>query len=575
MRGTLGMELVRMWSGHLVRRGWRATIFLALLAGLAGGVSMAAWSAGRRTATAFDRFIHYADPPEFLVTFCPPDLVEIDEEALSRCFNYDAEVETAVLNDLPEVEIAARASSQGLTAARPDEPDRIWLAGGSFVRDGGISTFEGDKLVVDGRWLSPQAVDEVVVNERFIEQSAVSIGEELELTFWSPDEMDTLPQPGDRLHGSTARVRVVGVVRGVLDIAVSGQFLTQRVGGAEVIGGPALAAIIPSVGGYGGVAIQARHGDGEAAAAAVERAFPGRRFNIATPLGDDDIEPIREAIRYEARGATAFGAIAALAAAVFVGQAVARQSRREWADLGTLRALGMSSRDVRWAAGLRGAMIGAAAAVGAAAIAIALSPLGPIGVGRRAEVDLGPSLDGVVLAAGTLGVLVVVTVATWLPLRRRGGWTSGASSSASRWFGVRGPLPAAAIAGLGMTMGARRDGRGLPFGPAFAGWRNRRMSSSPPVRTVRYAYAGPAVRLETTQAVRARTTTPMRASVPRARRNCAAGAAPRRLARPMRRTTTRRETTPRYTIAATAATLTTSIRPWSVENRVPRSNQNV
>ena len=27
------MEVVRMWTGHLVRRGWRATVFLVLLAG--------------------------------------------------------------------------------------------------------------------------------------------------------------------------------------------------------------------------------------------------------------------------------------------------------------------------------------------------------------------------------------------------------------------------------------------------------------------------------------------------------------------------------------------------------------
>ena len=135
--------------------------------------------------------------------------------------------------------------------------------------------------------------------------------------------------------------------------------------------------------------------------------------------GNDEIEPIREAIRYEARGAMAFGAIAAVASAVFVGQAVARQSRKEWADLDTLRALGISDRDLRGAVALRGGMIGVTAALVAAVLTVALSPLGPIGVGRRAEIDPGPSFDWMVLAVGSLGVVIVVMSASWLALTPR------------------------------------------------------------------------------------------------------------------------------------------------------------
>ena len=43
----------RAWCGA----DWRATIFLALLAGLAGGIAMGAWTAGRRTASSFDRLV--------------------------------------------------------------------------------------------------------------------------------------------------------------------------------------------------------------------------------------------------------------------------------------------------------------------------------------------------------------------------------------------------------------------------------------------------------------------------------------------------------------------------------------
>ena len=371
-----------MWAGHLVRRGWRATIFLALLAGLAGGIAMAAWSAGRRTSTVFDRFVATADPPELIVTFCPPGFVVTSEQSLLECFAYVATDELAVIENLPEVETAGRASFRGLEAARPGEPDRTWLAGSSLVVAPGIASFDGQPILVAGRLFSPQAADEAVVNERFVEQSGVAIGEELDLTFWAPDEIGTVPAEGVHLTGPTARVRVVGVVRSIIDLDAPTNDVNRIIDEARVTVGPALAAATNDAAGFGGIAVNARDGDGPAAAAALERSFPDRMFNVSEAVGEDELAPIREAIRYEARAALAFAAIAAAAVAVFVGQAVARQSRREWVDLPTLRALGMSSRDVRSTALLRGAVIGVAAAVAAAVVAVALSPLGPIGVGR-------------------------------------------------------------------------------------------------------------------------------------------------------------------------------------------------
>lgn len=224
--------------------------------------------------------------------------------------------------------------------------------------------------------------------------------------------------PGERLHGPTARVHVVGVVRGLTDLSAATQSLTVAANQSKVTGGPALAQLTAGVGQFTGVAIDARDDDGKSAAAAIERAFPDRPISIFPGIGNE-VEPIQEAIRYEARAAMAFGAIAAIAGLVFVGQAVARQSRREWADLATLRALGMSDRDVRLGAGGRGALTGGAAALVAAINAVALSPFGPIGVGRRAEVDPGLALDATVLVAGTVGVLLVVTLASCLPVLRR------------------------------------------------------------------------------------------------------------------------------------------------------------
>ena len=79
----------------------------------------------------------------------------------------------------------------------------------------------------------------------------------------------------------------------------------------------------------------------------------------------------------------AFGAITALAAAAFAGQAVSRQSRREWADASTLRAIGMFDRDAGLAALLRGAVTGAIAALVAIATAIGFRRSGRSGSPAR------------------------------------------------------------------------------------------------------------------------------------------------------------------------------------------------
>jgi ABC-type lipoprotein release transport system permease subunit len=454
-----------MWAGHLVRRGWRATVFLVLLAGLSGGVAMAASAAGRRTVTAFDRFLERADPPQLMVTFCPPDMIEIVEAELDRCFNYSAVDETKVLNDLPEVDQAARASFHGLTAARPDKPDATWVAISTLV-SGDLTSIEGEQILVAGRWFSPQAADEVVVNEKFQERSGITIGEEIILTFWGADEIGRVPAAGEKLNGPSALVRVVGVARGLLDLSASTGDI-REIDEAEVMGGSALAIAATDAGGYGGVVIRAR-GDADVAAA-IERAFPNRQFNIASVIGDDEIEPIREAIDYEARAALAFAAIASIAAAVFVGQAVARQSRREWSDISTLHALGMAPREMRWAAIIRGGLMGCAAAIVAVAVAVALSPLGPIGVGRRAEVDPGVLIDVPVLVVGTLILILLITAASVIPLTRRSRPKRDADLSRIRRLRSHSSLPAAAVAGLSMTTAGRRDETATPIGTAIAG----------------------------------------------------------------------------------------------------------
>lgn len=459
-----------MRTAFLIRRGWRATLLLALLTGLAAGIAMAGWALGRRASTAFDRFVTYADAPELLVSFCPPELATIDDASLFECLLYDAVDEQRRLSALPEVSAAARIKYSGAMASRPARPDRAWITAVVAQADDSIDTIDGRQIVVDGRRARPDAL-EVVVNERFRDHTGVAVGEDLALSLWSQDELGQFATEAGRFAGPQAQVRVVGVVRAVRDLTAATGTTFAQIDEVRIYGGPALARATMDAAGFAGVAVEARDGDIDAASAAIRQAFDGQQFQLAPALETDDLDPISEAIRYEARGVLAFATVAGVAAIAFAGQAVARQSRREWADGDSLRAIGMSDREAVIAAALRGAVSAALAAVLAVGTSIALSAIGAFGVARRAEVDPGPVVDGLVLLVGSVIVVMAVVVATSFPVALQFGRSSAsADATRRRRFGtLRSGLPPAVAAGVGMARTGGRKAGGLALGTALAG----------------------------------------------------------------------------------------------------------
>ena len=73
--------------------------------------------------------------------------------------------------------------------------------------------------------------------------------------------------------------------------------------------------------------------------------------------------------------------------ALLLWQALRRQLSLEGNETPTLAALGMAERELVWTTTLGAVWIGIAGAVVAAITAVALSPLVPIGVARRMEVE--------------------------------------------------------------------------------------------------------------------------------------------------------------------------------------------
>src|SRR6202035_5716458 len=115
---------------------------------------------------------------------------------------------------------------------------------------------------------------------------------------------------------------------------------------------------------------------------------------------------VQQAIRPEAVALSVFGAIAALAMLVLVGQGLAQMITRSAPDTAVLRVLGATR----------------AQAALAVAGAVAVSPLAPVGPVRQFDPDRGITADGLVLGGGAavfcltlLGLLAVLAVRSGRP----------------------------------------------------------------------------------------------------------------------------------------------------------------
>ncbi len=395
------------------------------------------------------------------MTFCPPEMTTLASDEIMRCFAYKPTEELARLRSLPEVMSADRFAYQfadGGPADRPDQMERItFVAAG----DPGVVTPGGDPVVLQGRLADPEAVDETVINEAAARTSGAGLGDRLDMRWLLPGEFERdAPATGPQLT-----LEIVGIVRTGADLSA----FDGSDAAALLATGPAIWRAVEDVAwlGFTGIAVQAT--DAGAARAAIQAAFPGRVINVEPGTSPDDRQPIRDAFAYEANAALAFAVLTGLAALIFVGQAIARQVRREWTDLPVLRALGWSQQEVGRTAVGRGVIIGLLGGVIAGVVAVVLSLWTPVGAARSAVVVRGVHLDPVVLGIGLPVVVLLAAAAAWLPvprLSRLGRRPLGRSSSL---VVPAGGLPPPGHAGIGMAVNGGRGGTGLPIGTAVIG----------------------------------------------------------------------------------------------------------
>jgi putative ABC transport system permease protein len=473
-----------MAARNQLRRRWGATLILIVLVGLAGGLIIAAVAGASRTQTAMKRFVAYSRP-EDLVTIVtgargdPSDPAVIAEGLRTRA-RFQALPQIAEVGRAPYIFVALDRQGLEVGSVNPFGP-----ADAHAYR-----TFDRP-LLLHGRFASLDRPDEAVIDDLTAAQRHLRVGSRLQLWAFTAEQMNTsasggfgkLPAPG----GPSYTFNVVGVMRLPMSVSAPPSSVIRDAiyqGQGSTILTPAFLHQFAKDQGVmeealpGMEIFRVRLRRGLADLPAFQRAVSG----VVSP-GDglihvgSDIQTAavkaRGAIHLEAVALLLFAGLAGLAALLVLGQVLSRLVGADTADHPILAALGLSRRQLVLVPMARALIVGLSGAVAAVAVALALSPLTPIGLARRAEIHPGLSVNLAALGIGFVAVVGVVLLRALLPAWRA---ARVVADDALRQAPARpGPLSAAvaglglgpaAVAGVGMTF---ERGRGVAFRTALLG----------------------------------------------------------------------------------------------------------
>jgi ABC-type antimicrobial peptide transport system permease subunit len=373
-----------------VRLRWRALVGLALLLGLVSGVVLTAAAGARRTDTAYPRLLSWASAAQ----------VDILPESSRPTPGYDA-----ALARLPQV--AAMSAAVDYQMALPvrhgppvtqvetlSSPDRTW----------GISI---DRVkILQGQVFNPGTAGQAMIDPQLASLEHVQPGGTLHL----------LGIPSNPKTGSAEPNQAVPLVFRVTAIVV---FDTQVVPTNLSFSGPMALLSAPFSATRAAQsffigeedAVRLRPGGSMTgflqAASALAKRYPTTTGQLEVINLSDQVAATERAIRPEAVALAAFAVLAGLIGLAVIGQLLARQVVLDSVEFPILRALGMTRGRLAVLSLARLAVVTVAGAVIAVIVAIAASPLMPIGPARLAEPTPGVEVNLAVLGVGLVGIAVL------------------------------------------------------------------------------------------------------------------------------------------------------------------------
>ena len=434
-----------------LRRRWLATLVLAALIGLTGGVLLTTVAGARRSSTAYERFREDTLAADLDIAFegLPPEEIDAAKGRVAA---------------LPDVAVVTQTAFPFIVPAGSGLYPYLDFLAIVGLDDQFGSTIDRPRLHA-GRLPDPDRPEEIAVLADYAREAGVGVGDELAFESFAPEQFQPLFDTGDA--GPPAGPEVELTVTGVFDAPT---FLSESTGAFQpkVLLSPAFVeAHGDQVATYpGGVTVRLRNGAAGVAATstAVRELFAGNPATQLelTPASEVDTK-IDSSIDVIVTALALTSLVAAIAGIVAMTQALGRHLAPSTMEGRPLSALGMVRRERVLAQVVMVLPAAVGGALLAVVIAVAASPIMPVGVARRAEPDPGIAIDGWVLGLGFVGIVLVVTalaavVAT--TTGRRATPVTGTGTESVRGRPARflrwAALPPQASIGVGMATAPRR-----------------------------------------------------------------------------------------------------------------------
>ena len=434
------------------RRQWPAWVAVVVLIGTVGGMVLGALAGARRTDSAYDRMV--ADTEAWDVLVNPNDGIEsaLDPESVGR---------------LPQVE--AIGTLDGVGAMLMDG-DATTLGAGPLVlaaRDEQVLVEFSRPRVIEGAIYDPGDPSHVMIEDVVADTYGVQAGDSLQIGTATLEELIEWEEAGaSGPMPVTPRDATVAAVVTMHD----GIVVDEGFQYGHVFLSPAFAEAYDLPPFFFGMAVQLHEGvDLREFRAAVQRLAPGEAIEFKTEAAVADT--VSRGTMPHTAALLLFAAVVGTAGVVVAGQAASRQLDGLRREASNLLAMGLDRRHLRRAALLRaGALCGAGTLV-ALVVAVAISPLFPLGVAERAEIDPGVDVDALVLLPGGLVLLAVLVGWCAATMRRVGRPAAPVPLRRPRWaerVATAVPNPIATM-GLRASLAPGGDSRATPVRAALAG----------------------------------------------------------------------------------------------------------
>jgi hypothetical protein len=432
--------------GAELRRRWRSWLVLVVLIAVVGGLVLAAVAAGRRTATAFPRFVASYGYDVYIYNQKPVP-------GLSRLPGVSSV--TAIGNP---------ASGQPTCACttRAINPSNF------YINELSPTALRRVVKLVAGQMPAESSPYDVLASFTLQQDYGVHIGSVIHTPLYASSQLPALGSSANVApSGPTVALHVVGIG------AAEMEFPSGTTPEYDLFTTPAFARAINQRVPHASVyLVRLRQGAASLPrfAAAVGALHLDYVSNQATAAA-----AVAASIHPQAVGWWVLAVLAALAGLAVIGQALGRQTVVDSEEYPTLVALGLPRRRLvvlGMARNLVLALVGAAVAV---VIAFALSPLTPVGEARLAEPSTGLAFDPLVLLLGALAtVVVVLLLGIWPAVRASRVHVGGERASEGRPSiivskVVAAGAPPSAVIGVRNALERGRGGASLPVGTALFG----------------------------------------------------------------------------------------------------------